>query len=895
MSARALQTSRASNQSPSRGREVTGIILLALAIFLGTSFVSLVFSTGTWLGPGGATAATAVYSVLGLLGAVIPYVLLRTGARVLAGRPIGLRGTDTFGAVLAVVATSVLLDVLFHRHRLGGNSPGGMLGETLAQLGVAIFFRAGAALLALSALAIGLVLASQVSFRVVGGWISSAGRSAARGMRALGAGSLRVLRVMIPTRDELLGRVQDSERVEGERGADRRKAAAKERDKERDRGRNGEDQEQAAAGAVAPAEGAAPSARRRKRSVLAEDADAIPVEVPDGRSDHTERSDSAPEMSAAAAAADLVEAGDAEIPEEVEDTPTPRPQIIVPEYRKPKPGKEIQKGREDLPTYIKTGEGDYELPALGLLDLVEPREGDADKQAMYETAEKLSRTLGDFGIRGHVSAIRPGPVVTMYEFVPAPGTKVSKIENLSKDLAMNLEAMSVRIVAPIPGKAAVGIEVPNRRRETVYLREVLCDDGFRSIKSKIAIALGKDIEGRPAAVDLAKMPHLLVAGTTGAGKSVSVNAMITSILYNASPEDVRLIMIDPKMLELSVYEGIPHLLLPVVTDPKKANLALRWAVEEMERRYELLAKAGVRDISSYNRKIAKALAEVQGGVLDPAAAGKKADAGSGKRIKVVVTGPDGQDQEIEVDAEEEAEAVAAASLPEQSELLTPPASDEPAPRRLPYIVVVIDEFADLMMVASKEVEAAVMRIAQKARAAGIHLLLATQRPSVDVITGVIKANFPSRIAFQVPSKMDSKVILDQHGAESLLGQGDMLFTDRGLPLRRIHGAFVTEDEIKRVVDHLKAQGKPVYDLEILKPRAEDGEEGEPAEDDDDPEYERALALLGEMRQISVSMIQRRLRIGYNRAARIVERMERDGYVGPADNAKPREVLRAPAF
>jgi S-DNA-T family DNA segregation ATPase FtsK/SpoIIIE len=328
-------------------------------------------------------------------------------------------------------------------------------------------------------------------------------------------------------------------------------------------------------------------------------------------------------------------------------------------------------------------------------------------------------------------------------------------------------------------------------------------------------------------------------------------------------------------------------LLPVVTDPKKANLALRWAVEEMERRYELLAKAGVRDIASYNRKIARAVEAAQDGSAVPAAPDKK-------RIKVVVTGADGTEQEIEVDAEEEAEAVAAAALPDDAQAAAMgDDADEPAPRRLPFIVVVIDEFADLMMVASKEVEAAVMRIAQKARAAGIHLLLATQRPSVDVITGVIKANFPSRIAFQVPSKMDSKVILDQHGAESLLGQGDMLFTDRGLPLRRIHGALVGEDEIKRVVDHLKAQGKPVYDLEILKPRAEDGEEGDGEPDDDDPTYEQALSLLHEMRQISVSMIQRRMRIGYNRAARIVERMERDGYVGGADGAKPREVLRAP--
>jgi S-DNA-T family DNA segregation ATPase FtsK/SpoIIIE len=814
-----------------------------LSLFLGISFISLVFSTGTWLGPGGAAAATALYSVLGLCGLVVPYVLARSGARVLAGRPVGLKGIDTFGAVVATVAACVLLDVLFHVHRLAGYTPGGMLGESIATMCVGVFYKVGTGLVALSALAVGLVLASQVSFRRVGGWITDGAGATWSGMKYAGTSASRILRVMLPTKDELFGRGGGEPRPPKE-----------------------------------PKEPKEKEPRKRKKTPAELESEAIPVEIPDPKSDQTVKEDSA------AREIPIVETGDAEIPEEVEDTPTPKPEIIVTEYRKPKKEKAPQRDAE-LPNYIKTSEGEYSLPSVTFLDYVAPTNADNDKQTMYETAERLVRTLGDFGIKGHVSAIRPGPVVTMYEFVPAPGTKVSRIESLAKDLAMNLEALSVRIVAPIPGKAAVGIEVPNKRRETVYLKEVLADETFRGIKSKIALALGKDIEGKPVSVDLGRMPHLLVAGTTGAGKSVSVNAMITSILYNATPEDVRFIMIDPKMLELSIYEGIPHLLLPVVTDPKKANLALRWAVEEMERRYELLAKAGVRDISTYNRKIAKAIEQVESGV--PAATKK-----SEKKIKVVVAGPDGSEQEIEVDAEEEAEAVAAASLPED---VATNDNGEPAPRKLPYIVVVIDEFADLMMVASKEVEAAVMRIAQKARAAGIHLVLATQRPSVDVITGVIKANFPSRIAFQVPSKMDSKVILDHQGAESLLGQGDMLFTDRGQALRRIHGAFVTEDEIKRVVDHLKSQGKPVYDLEILKPRAEEGEDGESEPDDDDPTYEQALQLLNEMRQISVSMIQRRLRIGYNRAARIVERMEREGYVGAADGAKPREVLRAPAF
>jgi S-DNA-T family DNA segregation ATPase FtsK/SpoIIIE len=399
-------------------------------------------------------------------------------------------------------------------------------------------------------------------------------------------------------------------------------------------------------------------------------------------------------------------------------------------------------------------------------------------------------------------------------------------------------------------------------------------------------------------VNLAKMPHLLVAGTTGSGKSVAVNSMITSVLYNATPEEVRFIMVDPKMLELSIYEGIPHLLLPVVTDPKKANLALRWAVEEMERRYELLAKSGVRDIASYNARI-DALASK----APVAAALQETPSSKKRRLKVIIAGEDGVEREVEVEAESEATAaeppVPAEELAEEESnraaaLQAAKENETPPERKLPYIIIVIDEFADLMMVAPKDVETSVARIAQKARAAGLHLILATQRPSVDVITGLIKANFPSRIALQVASKIDSRTILDQPGAETLLGNGDMLFSDRGTKLRRIHGAFLSDEEVHRVVDFLKKQAKPVYDMDILKPRDEEGEDGAPpAEEFHDALYDQAVAIVCETRQASVSFIQRRLQIGYNRSARMVEQMERDGIVGPANGIKPREVL-APA-
>ncbi|MFL5425607.1 MAG: DNA translocase FtsK 4TM domain-containing protein [Myxococcales bacterium] len=559
--------------------------------------------------------------------------------------------------------------------------------------------------------------------------------------------------------------------------------------------------------------------------------------------------------------------------------PVPPPTIVVPRpalpregERAPEPRKEPVAARPAPDAAAETpsprraasytlhgGRTSFTLPPISLLTGEAQALLPIDREGLTATAEKLRQKLASFGIQGQVTRIRPGPVVTMFEFLPASGVKVSRIASLADDLAMAMEAMRVRIVAPIPGKGVVGIEIPNKERQLVVLRELCEQEAFQKSQSKLAMCLGKDIEGMPYIADLGRMPHLLIAGTTGSGKSVAVNSMIVSMLLRATPEEVRFLMVDPKMLELSVYEGIPHLLLPVVTDAKKAAMALRWAVEEMERRYQLLAECGVRNIASYNKKVEK---EGDGALLRHNR--------SVREKKPAEPAPtEGTQGDLPLDS-----------------------GREPL-RRLPYLVLIIDELADLMMVASREVETYIARLAQMARAAGIHLMVATQRPSTDVVTGVIKANFPARISFQVASRHDSGTIINAPGAENLLGMGDMLILPPGTStLTRVHGPYVEEKEINAVVEYWKAQGAPVYDPSILRPRAdEDGL----ADDDEGPDelYDHAIAAVADMRFVSISLLQRKLRVGYNRAARMIERMEREGIVGPADGAKPREVLIRP--
>ncbi|MBF0228818.1 MAG: DNA translocase FtsK 4TM domain-containing protein [Desulfamplus sp.] len=496
---------------------------------------------------------------------------------------------------------------------------------------------------------------------------------------------------------------------------------------------------------------------------------------------------------------------------------------------------DLKNSQEDN-AYFSTKKGDFILPPLSLLNERTRDKNITDMSLLKQKGEIVENKLKDFGVKGEIVDILPGPVITTFEYRPAAGVKISKIVNLTDDLALALSALSIRIVAPIPGKDVVGIEIPNDKREIVVLKELLSSNEFLKSESRLTLVLGRDIVGNPVSTIMDSMPHLLIAGATGTGKSVGLNSMIISLLYKAKPDEVKFIMVDPKRIELSVYDDIPHLISPVVTDMKKATNALFWAVKEMDRRYELLAQNGVRNLLQYNKMV-----------------GQKANS-------LVDSNFDNVNNGANLD-------------------------------KLPYIVVIVDEFADLMMVASRDVESALIRLAQMARAAGIHLILATQRPSVDVLTGIIKANFPTRVSFQVSSKIDSRTILDTNGAERLLGNGDMLFLPPGTGrLQRIQGAYISEEEISRVTSFLKKQQKPEYVEEITEKLDGDDDTESSAEDLYDEKYDEALALVLKTRQASISSVQRHLRIGYNRAARIIETMEKEGVVGPQDGSKAREIL-----
>ena len=535
----------------------------------------------------------------------------------------------------------------------------------------------------------------------------------------------------------------------------------------------------------------------------------------------------------------------------VEDLPTaqPGPAAQVLNIKPPKSSRRETVENQGAFDFVKPG--GFQLPELAMLAKPKPRSSAFDEESLRQNARLLETVLGEFGVKGQIDQIRPGPVVTLYELVPAAGVKHARVVALSDDIARSMSARACR-VAVVQGRNAIGIELPNARRETVYLRDLLASSEYEKSSQILPMALGETIGGEPYIADMSKMPHLLIAGTTGSGKSVGVNAMILSILYRLPPDQCKFIMIDPKMLELSVYDGIPHLLAPVVTDPKKAIVALKWTVREMEDRYRRMSKIGVRNIGGFNEKAIEAKAKGE------------------HFVRTVQTGFDDTGKPIY-----------------EEERLNP----EP----MPYLVVVIDEVADLMMVAGKDIEGAVQRLAQMARAAGIHLIMATQRPSVDVITGTIKANFPTRISFQVTSKIDSRTIMGEQGAEQLLGQGDMLYMAGGGRITRLHGPFVSDSEVETVAAFLRAQGQPQYLEDITAAEDDEGEDGGAGEGgmSGDDLYDRAVAIVTRDRKASTSYIQRRLQIGYNRAASLMEKMEREGVVTAANHAGKRDILAAP--
>lgn len=763
-------------------------------------------ATQNLLGPVGAHMAQLFLWTMGLGAFAVDGLLGFVGVKAVLRRPVGVRAGPVVWTLVALGMLLVFLHVVAPQDaRVLGARPGGVVGLFLGEVAIALFERAGAGIVSGSVL---VIAGAALAGRSLGGLIRAcaglAWAGVARAGRAVGAGVGRVLsaaRARLPARPP--GGPAEAPGAEG---------------------------------------GPEPEADGRTRvGVRRVAAGPDPVEVePYWVHAPVVRKDAGTGAAGEAGEPQRTTLGAAD---PAREATAKSPRIVV--TRPPRTG--VQ---EDLPLEPVGGPAHpYTRPTMSLLDFVEARASPVDRDLLRRNAETLERKLMDYRVEGRVVEIHPGPVVTMYEFLPAPGVKISQIANLEDDLTMALEAMSIRIVAPIPGKGVVGIEVPNVVRETVYLREILASETFTKSRSKLTLALGKDIVGTPMVTDLSRMPHLLIAGATGSGKSVAVNAFLMSLLYNATPEEVRIILVDPKVVELQVYEGVPHLLLPVVYDPKHAAAALRWAVEEMERRYELLARVGTRNIQSYNQRVERLAA---GGPME--------------------RGPD-----------EDADEAATSEAPALEEV-----TGEDL-RRLPYLVIVLDEFADLMMVASKEVETAVARLAQKARAAGIHLIMATQRPSKEVITGLIKANFTCRISFRVSSKIDSRIILDQNGAEALLGYGDMLFLRPGTSvLTRVHGPYVSEEEVQRVVTYLKAQGEPEYNLDILQAQAGQDEEENPR--DLDPLLDEAIGIVLEDRRASISYLQRRLKVGYNRAARIMEQIERRGIVGPPDSRGERQVL-----
>ena len=855
------KTSSSSARLHSLPFEITGIVVLALDVLLALSLASYSSRDGhaghavaNWIGPGGAFVADLLTLTFGLLAFAAPLAFLFVV--VACFRPVQQPKralVRTAAAALAAVSLMTLLQLLLRGSELVPFPAGGLIGALVAAAGSRSLAPLGTGVVAAALCLIGSLVASD---RRVGGTVRALIERSVQGWHS----ALESLEVWREERRLLAQeRARDADTtpplaVSVDRQEQQRlcEQAAAERqlrisDKAQQRVQQKIDAQPRVTFTAPLTDGPAPvpvaSSSSSGPPTMIEEVppDSLPADPP-----WTQNIDDGVVISLAEALEKAKQRKKAATSSGA-IAPILEEELKIVERDIKDPATLVaQAEQDDAAAHEEAPPRAYVLPPLNLLDYDAPVIEPVDQLKLRVQADKLIAKFLDFGIEGRVREIRPGPVVTTYEFVPAPGIKVSKIAALSDDIAMAMEAIHVRIVAPIPGKGAVGIEIPNDRRETVYMKEIIADPAFKKRDDKLLMALGKDIEGKSYYANLADMPHVLIAGTTGSGKSVSVNAMICSILYRATPEDVKFMMIDPKMLELSLYDGIPHLLLPPIIDSKKAAVALKWCVAEMERRYQLLSDVGVRDLKGFNDRVLAGQQSLNGAVVTK------------------LRDKDGRE-------------------------LT----------KLPYIVVIIDEYADLLAVAGKDVEAYVMRIAQKARAAGIHVMLATQRPSVDVITGVIKANFPVRMGFRLASNHDSKTIINQVGAEKLLGRGDMLFMPPGTSnVMRVHGAFISEKELHRVVDFLKAQGKPRYDMDILKYQEDDdvddgGSDGD-VNEPKDARYEEAVALVARSKKCSTSYVQRMLNIGYQRSARIVDRMERDGLVGPALNTKgDREIYVKP--
>lgn len=876
-----------------RAREVAALVVWVLALFLVLALAS--YPDANWVGPVGEAFAHAIASLVGVIAWALPLELFLLGIPFVRAKETAATPARVAGDLLMVVVSAALVQVGWPgRTAFGGIAAGGLVGELFGELARSLFSTAGSFLVGLACL--GLVLIGRAAFSFI-----ALARLVARVASAVAAWAASTSRAVRVAWNE--ARALERDRREAARVAALPRIADSRSD-EAIVAALPMDLDDGVAGALAEGESEpSPPARRKRKPRVQQspeppfDASASAAASPAALAGSTPGRTPAPPRAPAPTPAppsahaptnaplstnapDSVDA-DAEIDpsgsSSASATSAPLGEALPVSIEAS--SARARRPRKGAPTIVDTSaalekvpaapeevapvrHASFELPSVDMLTAqkVDPNLA-IDRERLLANATKLVETLAHYGVQGKVEDILPGPTVTTYEVSPSAGTKVSKVAGLSDDLALAL-ARKVRIVAPIPGKNRIGFELPNDTRVPVVLRELIEDRRFQTLDKPLPVVLGRDILGNPVYADLASMPHVIVAGATGAGKSVGLNVMLLSLLYRRSPEELRLLMVDPKVVELAPFDRIPHMLLPVVTDMKQAATALKWAVDEMERRYQLFADAGTKNIATYN---AWAERVARGEAKNPNAK--------------VVAAKDFNGFTDMVPAEKVGEG-----------------TDEgvaPLPEKLPWIVVVVDEFADLMMQQGKEVEAAVARLAQKARASGMHVVLATQRPSVDVITGVIKANFPTRIAYRVSQKVDSRTILDEQGAEHLLGMGDMLIKLNGTnETKRVQCPWVSEEEVQMVTDFLRTQGEPVYDDNILRPRDDDDEEEAEAEDEGEQDgmYDDAVRLVRETRRCSTSWLQRKLGLGYNRAARIVEMMERRGLVGPANGAKDREVL-----